>query len=140
MNDFVLGYVNYYLAGSLMKRNQKTYSFFQLASAVFMILALLWLTVSTPFVYDNQQKQSQQAKMFSSQSSPIDNSEEESNPFSNTTEEKNPNSNAATEEYLHSHHIVDHFFFIASQNYKCEDAGTYIAFHGELLVPPPDVA
>ena len=123
-----------------MKRNQKPYSVFQLASAVFMILALLWLTISTPFVYDNQQKQSQNIKMVSAQSSLADDGEEESNPFSNTTEEKNPNSNTVTEEYLHSHHIVDHFLFIASQKYKCENAGTYIAFHGELLVPPPDVA
>ena len=126
-----------------MNKNQKTYSFFQLASAVFMILALLWLTISTPFVYDSQQNQSSlKGKITIATNSLVDNSEEESstNPFGNTTEEKNPNSSSLSEEYLHDHYIHDHFFLISSNSYKCENVDTYIAFHGELLVPPPNQA
>lgn len=124
-----------------MKKSKKPYNIYQLGSAVFMILALLWLTISLPYVYESQQKYSQVEKMAASASSPVDSNEEESNPFSNTTEEKSSGSgNSFSEEYLHDHHITDHFFFTASQKYKCEKADTYIAFHGELLVPPPDVA
>ena len=132
----------HYLAALLkVKRNQKPYNFFQLSSAVFMILALLWLTVSTPFVFANAQKQAAQNITINTQPSPIDANEEDcTNPFGNTTEEKNPNSgNSLSEEYLHHQHIHDHFFYTNSQNYKYEDADTYTAFHGEVQVPPPNV-
>ena len=123
-----------------MKLNRKIYTSFQLSSAVFMIMALLWLTVSLPFVYDNQQKQSERDKIENASSSP-ENNEDSTNPFGNTTEEKNPNnSNSLSEEFLHHHFIHDHFFSIASQSYKCVNVDTYIAYHGELDVPPPDVA
>jgi hypothetical protein len=122
-----------------MKRIPKTYNVFQLASSVFMILALLWLTVSTPFVFASQQELAKQLKTEKAEASPIGNEEESNNPFGNTTEEKSPNSGSFSEEYLHHHHITEHFFSILSQYHKCENAGTYIAYHGELLVPPPNV-
>ncbi len=125
-----------------MNRNQKTYNFFQLASAVFMILALLWLTISTPFVYKSQQNKTQQEKIEAAHNALADTNEEGSstNPFGNTTEEKNPNSTSLSEEYLHDHYIHDHFSLISSKSYKCENVDIYMAYHGELLVPPPDQA
>lgn len=123
-----------------MSGKQKTYNFFQKGSAIFMILALLWLTVSTPFVFASQQEFAKQDKKANTQS-PLSGTEEESaNPFSNTTEEKNPGSTSFSEEYLHDHYLADHFFSIDLQYHKCENADTYIAFHGELLVPPPNMA
>ena len=119
--------------------NRKIYTPFQLASAVFMILALLWLTISLPFVYDAQQ-QVEKNQIVNQNSSSGENSEEGSNPFGNTTEEKNPNSgNSLSEEFLHDHHTHDHYFSISAQYHKCESVATYIAFHGDLEVPPPDV-
>ncbi|MBK6937080.1 MAG: hypothetical protein IPH18_09515 [Chitinophagaceae bacterium] len=53
-------------------------------------------------------------------------------------EEKVPSGNSLTEEFLHEFHATTLFFSIASKSYKCHDAETYIAFHGELLVPPPN--
>ena len=103
-----------------MKGKQKTYSIFQQVSAIFMVLALLWLTVSTPFVFASQQRLAEHKK-------------------ANTTEEKNPSSTSLSEEFLHDHYTADHFFSIASQYHKCENADTYNAFHGELLVPPPNL-
>jgi hypothetical protein len=126
-----------------MRRTKKPYSFFQLTSAVFMIAALFWLTISTPFVYDFQQKQIEQNKIVKSEQPSVadTNNEEESNPFGNTTEEKNPNSgNTLTEEYLHELQLHNHFFSIVSSEHQCHHDDTYIAFHGELDVPPPDVA
>lgn len=125
-----------------MRKRKKSYNIFQLVSAGFMILALLWLTVSTPFVYASVQKQTAESKTINTQSCPGDANEEDcTDPFGNTTEEKNLNSGSSfSEEYLHDQHIHDHFFSIAIQNYKCEDADIYTAFHGEVQVPPPNVA
>jgi hypothetical protein len=125
-----------------MNRSKKPYTIFQVASAIFMIIALLWLTISTPFVYASQQDKVERDRIATSQNSSADNTEDDStNPYGNNTEEKNPNSgNSVTEEFLHDHHTQDHFFSIASRSYKSENVDTYIAYHGELLVPPPDLA
>ena len=109
-------------------------------SASFMILALLWLTISTPFVFASQQEQIKQNKIIKSEIPAETNEEGTTNPFGNTTEEKAPTGTAFSEEFLHDHHSTDHFLFIISQYYKNENADTYIAFHGELLVPPPNAA
>lgn len=123
-----------------MKKTKGTYSGLQLASALCMIIALLWLTISAPFVLAAQQLQ---VKYNTSQADmPLAEAEEEAaNPFGNTTEEKSPtNSSSFSEEYLHDHHKSEYFFSVISQHHKNENAGTYIAFHGELLVPPPNIA
>ncbi len=122
-------------------KKKKTYKPFQASSAIFMMLALLWLTISIPFVYECQQKQAEQQGKISVTSLLTDSSEEEdANPFGNTTEEKNSNSsNSFSEEYLHDHHLDQYFFSTTSQYHKCENADAYIAYHGKLDVPPPDV-
>ncbi|HQW43128.1 MAG: hypothetical protein IPP02_16655 [Chitinophagaceae bacterium] len=122
-----------------MKGKQKTYSIFQQVSAIFMVLALLWLTVSTPFVFASQQRLAEHKKANTTESATPGTNDDASNPFSNTTEEKNPSSTSLSEEFLHDHYTADHFFSIASQYHKCENADTYNAFHGELLVPPPNL-
>ena len=122
-----------------MERNKKTYSVFQLASAVIMILALLWLTVSTPFVYASQQELAKQSKVASTDFGTTE--EETNNSPSNTTEEKKPSgSSSVSEEYLHNHHSDDHRIAPGSQFHKSENTGVYNAFHGEVHVPPPNVA
>ena len=68
------------------------------------------------------------------------NEDETADPFGNTTEEKAPSGSTASEEYLHDNHSHDCFFSIASQFHQCENEDAYHAFHGELLVPPPNVA
>jgi hypothetical protein len=120
---------------------KKTYSPFQLASSVFMMIALLWLTISLPVVYSSQQDLAKQNKMVDV-NSPLQSSEEEAaNPFGNSTEEKTPGgNNSFSEEYLHNHHITEYFFVVASQFHSHFEADTYLAYHGELLVPPPNVA
>jgi hypothetical protein len=132
---------NVLFCSKFMTKNRKIYTIFQLASAAFMILALLWLTISAPFVFTYQEKLGEQGKMATSEVPSGNNEEEAANPFGNSTEEKAPTtSSSLSEEYLHDHHQTDHFFSIASQYHTLQNAGTYIAFHGELLVPPPNVA
>lgn len=123
-----------------MKLKRKPYNLFQQASAFFMILALLWLTVSTPFIYSSQENRNNEDNTTSSWSPLAGNEDETANPFGNSTEEKTPSGNTFSEEYLHDHHTDDWFFITISLYHKCENAGTYIAFHGELLVPPPNMA
>ena len=123
-----------------MKGNKKKYSLLQQLSATFMILALLWLTVSAPFVVAAQQEISQHDKAANITSPLAGNEEEAANPFGNTTEEKAPSSTTFSEEFLHDHHKADYFFSVISQYHKCEDADIYVAYHGELLVPPPNAA
>lgn len=132
----------HYFRSSFMKRDKKFYSAFHLVSAIFLMIALLWLTVSTPFLFASQQYLAKQSKAAAAHLPVSSNDEEAASPVSNanTTEEKVPSGNSLSEEYLHDNHTEDSFFSIVSQYHKCEDAGTYIAFHGELLVPPPNLA
>lgn len=124
-----------------MKTKGRTYNFLHLVSAVLMILALLWLTISAPFVYAGQQQIAKQNKT-EKPAAPLTCSDEDgTNPFGNNTEEKAPtNGSSFSEEYLHDHLKDEYFFSIISQYDKCENAGTYVAYHGELLVPPPNAA
>lgn len=129
-----------YFALRLMKKIPQPYSFFQRVSAIMMIIALSWLTISAPFVFEQQQKIAKQNSAACADL-PISGTEEEANPFSGSTEEKAPKTlNTFSEEYLHNHHQSEYFLSIASQFHKCENAGTYVAYHGELLVPPPNKA
>lgn len=110
-----------------------------MASAVCLILALLWLTISAPFVYACQQELAKKSKTEQSRAPLAGNEEETANPFGNNTEEKAPSSSSFSEEYLHDQHHDAHFFPLTLSYQKCENAGTYVAYHGELLVPPPNV-
>ena len=107
-----------------------------------MIIALAWLTISAPFVFKNQKQLAKTSQINSSQSPLTGSEEENSNPLgNNTTEEKVPKSlTNFSEEYLHDHYRSDRLFSLALQYHKHEDAGIYIAYHGEPLVPPPNVA
>lgn len=120
-----------------MNSKQNIYSKTQAISAIFMILALLWLTVSTPFVFTSQQILSGQVS--TDFDAPANSQEEDTaNPFGSTTEEKTPGSISFSEEYLHDQHLTDHYFLSISHFHKCDNAGTYVAYHGELHVPPPN--
>jgi hypothetical protein len=124
-----------------MNKSKKTYSVFQKASAVFMILTLAWLTVSVSFVYSAKQELEKKFPATETGSPLAGNEEESSNPFGNNTEEKVPSGfGSLSEEYIHDLHATEYFYSTRSPYHKCENAGTYIAFHGELLIPPPNAA
>jgi hypothetical protein len=123
-----------------MKRNLTNNNVSRAVSVIFMMLALLWLTISLPFLYAAQQEQIKQGLAVNGES-PVSESEEDStNPFGNSTEEKAAGNVSFSEEYLHDHHTTDHFFSFDPKYYRFEDEDAYHAFHGELLVPPPNAA
>lgn len=121
-----------------MKKGNKIFSIAHKVSAVGMILALVWLTISTPFVFAAQQEKAPVQQVTDDM--PVSTEEDTANPFSSTTEEKAPSSTVLSEEYLHDHQHDNYFFSIALRFHKCENADTYIAYHGELHVPPPNAA
>ncbi len=121
-----------------MKRHRKIYTKAQRLSSLLMMLTLLWLTVSVSFVFSSQQVSKQE--QVASTSLPAANEEESANPFGNNTEEKNPGSTSFSEEYLHNSEDDSHSVSLAAAFGNGENATLYVAFHGELLVPPPNQA
>src|SRR6476469_4991004 len=101
-------------------------------SSLFMIIALLWLTVSTPFVFASQQAQQKEIQKQAG-------GNEDKNPFSATAEEKNESSVSTLSEYLHALNSIDHHFIVLTRTYKCHTSDLYYAYHPELLSPPPKV-
>jgi len=101
-------------------------------SSLFMIMALLWLTISTPFVFASQQAQQKEIQKQTGSS-------EDKNPFSTTTEEKNESSASTLSEYLHDLNSANHHFIVLTRIYKCHSSDLYYAYHPELISPPPEV-
>jgi hypothetical protein len=130
----------HYLAALRMNSKTKIFNVSHLVSAGFMIVALLWLTVSTPFVFASEQHFAKYSKSTQTTDNLPGNEEESANPFGNSTEEKRPGNNSFSEEYLHDTGSDDPVGSIILRYHKCENADTYHAFHGELLVPPPNAA
>jgi hypothetical protein len=101
-------------------------------SSLFMVIALLWLTISPPFVFASRQAQQKEIQKQAG-------SCEDKNPFSTTTEERNESSISTLSEYLHDLNSVNHHFIVLARTYKCHSSDLYYAFHPELLSPPPKV-
>lgn len=97
-----------------------------------MILTLLWLTVSTPFVYAGQQVKKEVSQKQSGDKT------SDNNPFSNTTEEKSESGANTISEYLHDHFQHEQVFTIITSFYKCHPSDLYFAYHPELISPPPE--
>lgn len=120
-----------------MRKRSSISIFLQKFNALFFVLALVWLTVSTPFVMANQHDHQYCINI----DSPLDNGgeEESSNPLSNTNEEKPHNSNGFMEEYLHASAAIITLGYTSISHGLSLHPESYQAFHGELLVPPPNV-
>ncbi|MES1219416.1 MAG: hypothetical protein ABUT20_28190 [Bacteroidota bacterium] len=112
----------------------------QKAACMLMLLALVWLTVSIPFVYESQKTFAKEKIAKSPTQTSANDDDSSSNPLNNTTEEKSSNNSSTTlsEEYLHqATEEANHFSTgIIALHVTHED--TYTAFHGELLCPPPN--
>jgi hypothetical protein len=118
-----------------MNHNRETYKAKSIVAAIFMSLTLLWLTVSIPFVNAAQQHQEAQAKTSHNHPDAEDSS---CNPFGNTAEEKAESGSSSVSEYLH--HINELTDLSGSlHKHNCSHSfSVYVAFHGELLCPPPN--
>ncbi len=121
----------------LMKKYRRIYNPYHLLSAVFMICALVWLTISAPFVYASMQEHAKQDKIENMGSPVSGNEEETANPFGNTTEEKAPSNSSLSEEYLHDHHSTDCFFSIVLQYQNAKMQTPIMLFMANCSFLPP---
>lgn len=105
------------------------------------MLTLLWLTISTPFVIASQQEIAKHQKALSVDPGASDCADETNEDGGNNSiEEKVPTNTNLSEEFLHEYQATHFFFTVISLYHKLENSETYTAFHGELLVPPPNAA
>ncbi|MGN6294407.1 MAG: hypothetical protein ACTHMV_16785 [Chitinophagaceae bacterium] len=124
-----------------MKKGYTIYQFKQQLISILMLVTLLWLTVSTPFVYESQSQLAKQQALLSQSSHHDANDDEQTcTPLgSNTTEEKTHGSiNSLSEEYLHLDSELFHLAELSLNHTRYHTASEYVAFHGELLCPPPN--
>ena len=120
---------------------KKSHTKMQLATSVFMMLALLWLTISLPFVYAGQQKIAAEKKVCKQmQLADEENGDQSCNPFGNNTEEKAPSTgiNSFSEEYLHHSEDLFHAVELFLSHHHVHSVDEYVSFHGEMLCPPPN--
>ena len=115
-----------------MNQRSTTYPLHKILSAIFLILALGWLTVSLPFVYNAQQYAIETSLTNGADDLKSNNN---FNPLSNTTEEKTPDQ---VQEYLHGQNENIEFHTANLDHLHAHACKVYIAFHGELLCPPPN--
>lgn len=100
-------------------------------STLIMIMALLWLTVSTPFVYLAKASVEKQTK------GTLPDEETDHNPLTNTNEEKSENT-VNFSEYLMERMNIERSSVFLSQLFSCYPVDIYFAFHPELISPPPE--
>lgn len=97
-----------------------------------MLLALLWLSVSTPFIYAAQQQ-------LAALSQPTAAGDEDRNPLASTNEEKSASGVYAISEYLHEVTVAGTPTAYLVKYEKCHPSNLYFAYHPELHSPPPNI-
>jgi hypothetical protein len=102
-----------------------------------MMLALAWLTISTPFVYACYKDVAAATEKQQCEQT----ADEDCNPFSNTTEEKSHSGSFNTlSEYLHDTYHADNHFSIVDRFHQWHSYDLYFAYHPELISPPPELS
>jgi hypothetical protein len=109
---------------------------------IFMMMTMFWLTISLPFISESRIASNIECKSSASNDAmDTQQSEDAGFPQTSTSEEKgSEESDNFNEEYLHHHEggllpgLID---CRTTMHDLAQDA--YCAFHGELLVPPPNV-
>lgn len=110
-----------------MVKSKNIFSKGEFASCLFMIFALLWLTVSLPFVNYAQETSKEQVAGGC-----------ESSQQNLPTEEKTESGSNTLSEYLHDHHHEMHQGDLVNTGYKIDPDDTYLAFHPDLVLLPPE--
>lgn len=110
--------------------NRQIYSLWHKVSCGFMLITLLWLTVSAPL---NILVSEKLAKVSLSQSI-----EENVNPFSGLNEEKH-SATSNLSEYLHEHFSLSTQIDGKISHVSPDESLIYLKYYGELVSPPPEV-
>jgi hypothetical protein len=118
----------------VMPRKVTISSLGRICSALLMLLAILWLSVSLPFVYAAQQQVAATEKVQQTKL------KQQQNPLAGTNEEKTESGVVSISEYLHDAVQLTHPIALVVKFEKCHAPSLYIAFHPELHFPPPDLS
>lgn len=126
-----------------MKKGITTYQLRHHLTSILMLVTLLWLTVSTPFVVSAQLKAEKQKTALVSAASADQNDdaddEQSCTALGGATEEKTSNGfNTLSEEYLHTDNELFHLAELSLNHTRTHTFAEYVAFHGEMLCPPPN--
>jgi hypothetical protein len=116
-----------------MKKCKPLYTVKDAVTSVLMLALLTWLTVCLPIV-----NQSQKAAKVQTEQSSNDEKADDGNPLNNTNEEKSESGTSLLSEYLHEVPVMERHFITLTTYYKCHPSALYIAFHPELIIPPPE--
>jgi hypothetical protein len=101
--------------------------------SLLMLLALAWLTVCLPYVNESHQLVKTQIQITDETPDT-----DVSNPLSNTNEEKAQNGPSLLSEYLHHPFSLEHNFIDVASLFKGHSSALYLAFHPEMIIPPPE--
>lgn len=118
-------------------RNTK-YRFKECTLSIFLMITLVWLTISAPFVFDAKKKL-QKSNITASVSDINQSIEENSNPFAGLNEEKCSSNSNTLSEYLHEHFHMPELSESELIHESYTGGSIYVAYYGELLSPPPEV-
>ncbi len=101
-----------------------------------MIVALLWLTASAPFIVEIKSNINKQSGV-SYHNLEEQATSENTNPYSGLNEEQCSGSGSFS-EYLHEAISIMPFAIQQLTHNSFIDGNIYIAYYGELLSPPPE--
>jgi hypothetical protein len=108
---------------------------------IFMMMTMFWLTISLPFISESRIASNIESKSSAcNEVMDAQQSEDAGFPQTSTSEENGSEaSDNFNEEYLH-HHEGGVFSGLTDCRTTMHDLAqnAYCAFHGELLVPPPN--
>lgn len=121
-----------------MTKIKRIYTLTNKVAAIFMVFTLLWLTASMPFVYAAQQQKQSPVKSSQAANDLPDSEDSSCNPFGNTTEEKAESGPGSLSEYLHQTEDINPLPVVIPTHNCHHHFAIYVAFHGELLCPPPN--
>lgn len=103
-----------------------------MASALLMLGALLWLTISTPFVYSSRQAMATEHQQKGKAA-------QQGLQLPGTTEERAETGINTLSEYLHEHELPCSLQPTLIEHNKWHIAHPYLSFHPEFHCPPPNL-
>ena len=116
-----------------MTKRKPLYTVKDVVASILMLAMLIWLTVCLPIV-----NKSLHAAKAQTEQGCAGCKTDNSNPLSNTNEERSENGTSLMQEYLHETAHLDRHFITLSSAFNGHPSDVYIAFHPDLVIPPPE--
>ncbi|PHX74253.1 MAG: hypothetical protein CK547_04250 [Chitinophagaceae bacterium] len=121
-----------------MRKNRNIYSIIKKINASLLLLAVISLTISTPVAFFTQEFSENTPEQNTPH--PIDDSEDGASNLlnSNTNEEDAPANDNSIEKFVHNPSEFETNHIQKVSYFETNKVKLYHAYHGELLVPPPN--